>query len=194
MTQGEYKRVMNENPSRIQGDDRRPVERVSSFDAIEFCNRLSKLEGLPPYYEGAGTDVTVRGGLGYRLPTEAEWEYACRSGSKAAYCFGDDEQQLDQYAWFDQNSGSTTHPVGEKQPNAWGLCDMYGNVWEWCWDLWEGSSRVIRGGSWRDSAGGCRSAYRDGDVPGGRFHSLGFRLARSCVRQDQPGSGAESGG
>ena len=193
VTQGEYERVMKANPSEFQGNDRRPVEKVSWFDAIEFCNRLSKLEERPPYYKVAGTDVTVLGGLGYRLPTEAEWEYACRAGSEAAYCFGSDENRLGQYAWFNQNAGSTTHPVGEKQPNAWGLYDMHGNVWEWCWDD-EPSSRVFRGGGWGSNARRCRSAFRGRGDPEDRGDYLGFRLARSSVRQDQPVSGAESGG
>jgi len=200
VTQGEYERVMEATPSKFKGNDRRPVEQVSWFDAIEFCNRLSKLEELPPYYKVVGTDVTILGGLGYRLPTEAEWEYACRAGSEGAYCFGDDEKQLKQYAWFYENSGGTTHRVGEKQPNDWGLYDMHGNVWEWCWDWYfegggsDGSFRVLRGGSWWSLAWPCRSAVRGWYDPEYRGSDLGFRLARSSVRQEQPVSGAESGG
>ncbi len=158
---------------------------------MEFCNRLSNLEGLPPYYEVVETDVTILRGVGYRLPTEAEWEYACRAGSEGAYCFGNDVEQLDRYAWFSGNSGGTTHPVGEKQGNDWGLYDMHGNVWEWCWDLFEkGSYRVARGGGWYNFARFCRSADRRRSVPGYRHYDLGFRLARSSVESSQVESGA----
>jgi formylglycine-generating enzyme required for sulfatase activity len=136
----------------------------------------------------------VSGGK-FQLPTEAQWEYACRAGSKTRYCFGDDEKQLGDYAWYSKNSGNKTHPVGEKKPNAWGLYDMHGNVWEWCQDWWKdgyykespvddptgaatGSSRVARGGSWYDPALSCRSAIKILNVPRGRNSILGFRVSR----------------
>jgi formylglycine-generating enzyme required for sulfatase activity len=131
----------------------------------------------------------------FRLPTEAQWEYACRAGSTTRYCFGDDDSELGEYAWYAANSGNTTHPVGEKKPNAWGLYDMHGNVWEWCQDWYDsgyyaksptddptgaatGSDRVYRGGSWGNPAGLCRSADRLGSGPGGRGSFLGFRASR----------------
>jgi len=138
--------------------------------------------------------VTVLGGDGHRLPTEAEWEYACRAGSSAPYPFGDNASALGEFAWYDKNSENKTHPVGQKSPNAWGLHDMAGNVWEWCADWYEaefyassppadppGASgappRVIRGGSWGGQPVGSRSAYRIGVEPTSRYNSLGFRLA-----------------
>jgi formylglycine-generating enzyme required for sulfatase activity len=129
----------------------------------------------------------------YRLPTEAEWEYACRAGSTTAYSFGDDPRLLDEYGWSRANSGDQTHPVGQRKPNAWGLYDMHGNVWEWVQDWFErysprprpvtdprgpssGSARVIRGGSWDSGARSCRSAYRFDGAPSYRNDYLGFRL------------------
>ena len=129
------------------------------------------------------------------MPTEAQWEYACRAGSKTRYCFGDDESKLGEYAWYDENSDDKTHPVGEKKPNAWGLYDMHGNVWEWCQDRWRhgyykespvddptgaatGSFRVFRGGSWYYPAGYCRSAYRGSVEPRDGCDNLGLRVSR----------------
>jgi formylglycine-generating enzyme required for sulfatase activity len=158
------------------GRDRRPVINVSWDEAVEYCKWLNKQTGQD-----------------YRLLSEAQWEYACRAGSEAAYCFGDDEKQLGEYAWYWDNSENKTHPVGEKKPNAWGLYDLHGNVWEWVQDWYgdypsepqsdpsgpeSGSARVIRGGGWGDGAGNCRSAYRGGYDPGVRGGNLGFRLAR----------------
>lgn len=165
VTQAEWKAVMGGNPSRYKGD-RCPVENVSWEDVQEFLMKI---------------------GNGYRLPTEAEWEYACRGGTTTEYSFGDDESQLGEYAWYDQNSGLTTQPVGEKKPNQFGLYDMHGNVCEWCQDHWhdnnkgapnDGSARVdaglaadrvIRGGSWHFYAVDCRSACRGGFEPGLRL-------------------------
>ena len=175
VTQAQYAAVMGNNPSNFKGEDL-PVESVSWRDAKEFCERLSKKTGRV-----------------YTLPSEAQWEYACRAGSTARYCFGDDESLLADYAWYGKNSEGTTHPVGRKKPNGWGLYDMHGNVWEWCLDRWdedyknapddgrvresdEGSDRVIRGGSWLDSAGICRCSYRFGGDPVGRYGYLGFRV------------------
>jgi len=157
-------------------EDTHPVVCMGWNDAAAYCEWLSEQTGER-----------------YSLPTEAEWEYACRASSKAAYCFGDDEQRLGDYAWYSKNSEGKTHPVGDKRANAWGLYDLHGNVWEWGWD-WHGpyskepqrnpggpetgSNRVVRGGSWSGGAGSCRSAYRHGFDPGHRGGNLGFRLAR----------------
>jgi len=177
VTQAQWKAVMGENPSEFKGADR-PVEQVSWEDVQAFIQKLNKRDP----------------GKGYRLPTEAEWEYACRAGSTGRWCFGEDESRLTDYAWYEANAGGTTHPVGQKQANAWGLYDMHGNVWEWCQD-WDGdypsgsvtnptgassgSSRVYRGGGWNYAAGGCRSAIRSSYDPSYRHFNLGFRLART---------------
>ena len=185
VTQEQYERVMGENPSVYKGA-KNPVEGVSWEDAVEFCRKLSEL----PKEKAAGHV--------YRLPTEAEWEYACRAGTTTKYSFGDEESQLGAYAWYDVNSDDRAHPVGQKRPNPWGLYDMHGNVWEWCQDSYgafpqglatdpkgpsSGSSRVNRGGCWLSYAGFCRSALRDGDSPTDRFFYLGFRVA--CVPSSQ---------
>jgi formylglycine-generating enzyme required for sulfatase activity len=187
VTQAQYEKMMGKNPSYFQGakvgnaNTALPVENVSWDDAVEFCKKLSDL----PEEKKAGRV--------YRLPTEAEWEYACRSGSKSAYSFGESSKSLGDYAWFDENSNGQTHPVGQKKPNAWGLYDMLGNVWEWCSDWYgeypkgavsdptgpiKGSDRVLRGGGWYDGAAYCRPADRVGLVPSLRY-SFGFRLALS---------------
>ena len=148
VTQGQYEAVMGKNPSYFSltggGADQvggqltaqYPVENVSWFDAIRFCNKLSEKERKKPFYEIDGADVRVPdwNGQGYRLPTEAEWEYACRAGTSTVFSFGVTRTQLREYGWFDENSERRTHPVGQKRPNPFGLHDMYGNVWEWCWD------------------------------------------------------------
>jgi len=179
VTQEEYERVMGKNPSDFKGDRQRPVETVSWNDAAEFCRRLSEKEGKT-----------------YRLPTEAEWEYACRAGRTTKWCFGDSQSQLADYAWYDDNSGGTTHPVGEKKPNAWGLYDMHGNVYEWCDDWYDEdyysaspaadpkgpdstAYRVLRGGSWDFDPWVTRSADRGWDAPDDRSLYFGFRLART---------------
>ena len=184
VTQEQYQKVMGTNPSQFKGPQN-PVEKVSWADAVEFCGKLSAM----PAEKTAGHV--------YRLPTEAEWEYACRSGTTTAYGFGDDASRLGDYGWFDGNSDSSTHPVGEKKPNAWGLYDMHGNVWEWCQDWYgdypsgsttdptgpsSGSFRVDRGGSWCSSAGYCRSAYRYRNAPESRGNFLGFRVLRSSIK------------
>jgi formylglycine-generating enzyme required for sulfatase activity len=188
VTQAQYEKVMGSNPSFFQGDkvkvdsSSHPVEQVSWEDAVEFCKRLSDL----PEEKKAGRV--------YRLPTEAEWEYACRAGRKTAFSFGDESGSLGDFAWFSNNSERKTHPVGEKKPNAWGLCDMHGNVWEWCSDRYgdypksavsdpigprEGSYRVYRGGGWIFEAADCRSALRHWAIPSGGGGLLGFRVALS---------------
>jgi formylglycine-generating enzyme required for sulfatase activity len=195
VTQGQYRSIMGKNPSTFKGSDSLPVENVSWFDAVEFCNKLSEKENRTPCY-GYGPDNTAGffGGNGYRLPTEAEWEYACRAGSSTLYPFGDDASALGGFAWYESNSESKTHAVGQKKPNAWGLHAMLGNVWEWCADGYGKnyyassppadppgaagvSNRVIRGGSWFNGPRYCRSACQYGRTPGYRINSLGFRLA-----------------
>jgi formylglycine-generating enzyme required for sulfatase activity len=193
VTQGQYEKVMGVNPSYFQkrvirksDSSMYPVEQVWWENAVEFCKRLSEL----PEEKKAGRV--------YRLPTEAEWEYACRAGSKTAFYFGDDSELIGAYAWHPANSGDQTHPVGEKKPNAWGLYDMHGNVWEWCSDWYgdypegavtdpvgpeEGSYRVYRGGSWCYELAYCRSASRFWWDPSIRVSGLnGFRVSLSSSR------------
>lgn len=163
VTQSQYEQVVGRNPSRFKGANN-PVENVSWDDAIEFCRLLSAL----PAEQAAGRK--------YRLPTEAEWEYACRAGTTTAYSFGDDVSQLGKFAWFGGNSGKTTHVVGTKLSNPWGLFDMHGNAWEWCGDK-NGPLRVIRGGCWFNDAANCRAANRFTIDPKRRPHIRSFRLA-----------------
>jgi len=174
VTQAQYQAVMGANPSRVK-DPAAPVENVSWNDAAEFCKKLSER-----------TRQTVR------LPTEAEWEYACRAGTQTAFSFGDDPSALGDYAWHLGNSDGRSHPVGQKKPNAWGLYDMHGNVWEWCADWYgeypkdaatdpsgpaSGAARVLRGGSWLFGDPACfRCAYRYA-APAYRGGSVGFRCA-----------------
>jgi len=180
VTQEQWETVVGSNPSSFKGQ-KNPVERLSWDDCQEFLEKLNAKAG-----KQGGTFV---------LPSEAQWEYACRAGSTTKYCFGDDEARLGDYAWYGKNSGDTTHPVGEKKPNGWGLYDMHGNVWEWCQDWYEdryyaksptddptgptsGLSRVIRGGGWNNPAEICRSAIRSGGVPGFAQWNAGFRVCR----------------
>ncbi len=183
VTQKQYESVMGKNPSQFKGPNN-PVEQVAWADAVEFCRKLS-----------AKTGRTVR------LPTEAEWEYACRAGSKGRFCFGDTDTALGEYAWYTVNSmdrktgAKTTHPVGQKKPNAWGLYDMHGNAWEWCADWYAanygasgsqtnpvgpatGSIRVLRGGSWNYCSYGLRQSGRGRIGPTGQYdvNGGGFRV------------------
>jgi len=189
LTQDIYFKVTGKRPSEFKGDDH-PVESVTWLEVVDFCNRLSEKSGLDPVYTIRGDVVTCDWeSRGFRLPTEAEWEYACRAGTN-----DDHYGEIDNIAWYKENSGGTTHEVGQKVANKWGLHDMLGNVWEWCWDWYgrypggtqkdyrgsdNGSDRVLRGGSWSDTAGRCRAFYRLYDRPGVRYAFLGFRLARS---------------
>ncbi|MFI6478355.1 formylglycine-generating enzyme family protein [Nonomuraea sp. NPDC050663] len=162
---------------------RLPVETVSWHDAVRYCNARSAREYLTPAYRLSpdGTDCAWDTGAdGYRLPTEAEWEYACRAGTT-----GPRYGTLDEIAWYRANSGERSHPVGGKTPNAWGLHDMLGNVWEWCWDVYDaevyGSYRVLRGGGWFDEPWSCRASVRRRSHPTLRLDDVGFRVARSAV-------------
>jgi len=174
VTQEQYQQVMGANPSQFKGANL-PVETVSWSDAMEFCKEVSEKTGQ-----------TVQ------LPTEAQWEFACRAGTTTTYYTGDTEADLGRAAWYGANSKGKTHPVGQKESNAFGPHDMHGNVWEWCQDYLqeqykpgavvdpqgptEGQGRVLRGGSWGGSAGDCRSANRYGDGPGYRDDNIGFRV------------------
>jgi formylglycine-generating enzyme required for sulfatase activity len=179
VSQAQWKRIMGDNPSEFKNcGDCCPVERITWDEAQKFIKKLNQMEG---------TDK-------YRLPTEAEWEYACRAKTETAYSFGDEVDKLGQYAWYQDNSKGQTHPVGEKKPNAWGLYDMLGNVWEWCQDWYgdypsssvadpkgpdKGEYRVMRGGSWSSLGGFLRSANRyQHDPVYAYFHWSGFRVAR----------------
>lgn len=184
VTQEEWQKLMGKNPSKFQDAGRRaPVESVSWPDSQEFIKKLSKKDGKL-----------------YRLPTEAEWEYAARGGGSRnsptippIYTYGNDGSRLGDYAWFEDNSIGTTHPVGQKKPNILGLYDMMGNVWEWCEDRYGGESyrqsqendpggatgggyRVLRGGSWGSSARAIRLSFRYGINPDTKNHNIGFRL------------------
>lgn len=213
VTRGLYREIVGQDPGwPEEGEelDQLPVNNVSWYDALHFCNELSKREGGEPVYSTAdgrtgpfakGTEVVwSRNARGYSLPTEAQWEYACRAGSQTAYCFfGDDEAELVDYGWYGVNFDSRLHPVGRKLANAWGLHDLHGNVWEWCWDSYApytGKSQidpagpakpwllrpVVRGGSYLDGAWWLRSAYRNWDGPVLRYRFLGFR----CVLVSRP--------
>ena len=194
VTQGQYQAIMGSNPSHFKGSDELPVETVSWLDAVNFCNKMSEKDKRTPFYRINGTDVADVGGNGYRLPSEAEWEYACRAGMAGLFPWGDDIGKQGEHAWFTDNSDGKTHPVGQKRPNAWNLYDMLGNVWEWCADWYDekyyaslpaadppgpprASFRVIRGGSWLHVARFVRPAYRNHLVPSNRYRYLGFRVA-----------------
>jgi formylglycine-generating enzyme required for sulfatase activity len=213
VTQEQYVAVMGTNPSHFKSPNL-PVEQVSWDDAVEFCKKvagnLSRDRDDPsrdrkgavtaPLADARGSETDARGletdarGLEtiVRLPTEAEWEYACRAGTNTTYYTGDTDADLDKAAWYGANSKGTTHAVGQKAANAWGLHDMHGNVWEWCQDYWQeqykleaavdpqgpaqGADRVLRGGSWNFIPGNCRSAYRNGDFHVSRNGIIGFRI------------------
>tara|TARA_R110002050_G_scaffold267369_2_gene409052 strand:- start:28 stop:699 length:672 start_codon:yes stop_codon:yes gene_type:complete len=169
-------------PQPLPCEARKPVENVSWFDAVLFCNTLSILSGLESCYlvniDSERVEL-ISNAKGYRLPTDAEWEYACRAGSRAVQ-YGN----IDDIAWFEGNSQDTTHSVGLKVPNSFGLFDMLGNVWEWCWDIYDpevyGAYRVFRGGGWCDSSRGCLASNRRRSHPTYKVDDLGFRIARSC--------------
>ncbi|QDV41867.1 Serine/threonine-protein kinase PknH [Stieleria neptunia] len=212
VTQSQYEAVMGENPAsfsaggekhkRVEGVDTGdfPVDSVSWFDAIEFCNRLSEREGLKPCYDIRGSDIKVLAGDGYRLPTEAEWEYACRAGTETPWSFGENDFQ--QSSWVVANALEQTHPVAQLRPNALGLYDMHGNVFEWCFDFFDedtytdccadvgidptgpttGTRRVFRGGSWWQRRPNSRSAFRGHHFPHFQSREHGFRIVRPIDR------------
>jgi formylglycine-generating enzyme required for sulfatase activity len=203
VTQAQYAAVTGGNPSHFQeargGGPDHPVESVTWFDAVNYCNALSQRERLGPAYRVDREKVTrIAEATGYRLPTEAEWEYACRAGTTTRYGSGDTEADLKRVAWYGEGSAGRTHPVAQKPANAWGLYDVHGNVWEWTGD-WYASSypagpqvdptgpeggawRVFRGGSFWDVAEYARSAFRVNVPPGFRFRYLGFRVVRPAPR------------
>ncbi|WP_433942997.1 formylglycine-generating enzyme family protein [Paenibacillus sp. SN-8-1] len=179
VTKALYGLIMHQTDEDLE--DNVPVTEVSWNDAIAFCNRFSRQSGLEECYTVSkdGTDVAwKRQASGYRLPTEAEWQYACQAGT-VGYRYSD----LDNIAWYRGNSEGRVRKAGGKEPNAWKLYDMLGNVWEWCWDIYDpnvyGSYRVFRGGSWAEEARGCGATCRRRSHPTFRIDDLGFRLARS---------------
>ena len=193
VAQKAYEGLMEKNPSKFKAPDK-PVDQVDWYHAVLYCNMRSRKDGLKPCYDPKTLtcDFTA---TGYRLPTEAEWEYACRAGTKDKYSVGNDAARLKTCAWFKENAAQTTHPVGQKTPNAWGLYDMHGNVAEWCDDNYgenyyqqkegqnphgppAGDKRVLRGGSWATSADACRSSARNSETP---------RLADACFGSDTYG-------
>lgn len=180
VTQDLYFEVTKERPSTIKGN-RRPVETITWIEAISFCNALSLLLERKPCYrfdDNNGTQISFNQGAdGFRLPTEAEWEYACKAGTTGIR-YG----ELDSVAWYKENSNDATHNVGQKQPNAWGLYDMLGNVWEWCADLYDtevyGSYRIFRGGGWSDEGRSVMATTRRRSHPlKFKIEDLGFRMA-----------------
>ncbi len=199
VSQGEYAKYPLPNPSHFK-NPQHPVEQMTWHDAIEYCNERSLAEGLEPCYDLKTRTCNFKAN-GYRLPTEAEWEYACRAGTNTKYSFGDDGDTLTEYGWFKENSLGKTHPVGKKKANPWGLYDMHGNVAEWCHDWYagnyyqhspdknpqgpdKGTERVLRGGSWNNTADACRSAYRSKSASLNdscrTSDAIGFR----CVRNE----------
>ena len=198
VTQEEYEAFMQDNPSRWKGS-KNPVEQVRWSDAVRYCNARSEAEDLKPCYD-LSTWKCDFGANGYRLPTEAEWEYACRASTKTTYFFGNESSKLKDYAWFETNSNGKPQPVGQKPPNSWGLYDMCGNVWEWCNDFYKvdyyqespkdnprgpetGETKVVRGGAWKFSAESCRSGYRYNEDPGYADVCFGYDIyGFRCVR------------
>jgi len=182
VTQHLYAAVTGAWPASRQDPDC-PVESVSWIDAVRFCNLLSIARGLDPAYEidVQAFDAVYTGSDGYRLPTEGEWEYACRATTT-----GPRYGELHDIAWYSGNSGGRHHAVGGKAPNAWGLHDMLGNVWEWCFDRYDpevyGAYRIFRGGGWADAERGCLATNRRRSHPTFSIEDLGFRVARSLVR------------
>lgn len=181
VTQDFYFEVTRESPSTFTGENL-PVETLTWKDAVIFCNSLSTREGLEVYYIILDNIEEISSNFeadGFRLPTEAEWEYACKAGTN-----GIRYAELDLIAWYKDNSGKAPHPVGQKEPNAWGLYDMLGNVWEWCSDIYDetvyGSYRIIRGGGWSDEERSVMATTRRRSHPlKFKIEDLGFRIAKN---------------
>ncbi|MDD3501687.1 MAG: bifunctional serine/threonine-protein kinase/formylglycine-generating enzyme family protein [Candidatus Cloacimonetes bacterium] len=196
VTQRVWQEVMGDNPSIYKGDNR-PVENITWYEAVEFCNKLSKKEGLRIAYTINGYDVSCNWSAnGYRLPTEAEWEYAASGGNKSNGYTYSGSNNIGDVAWYKSNSDNQSHDVGTKAANELGIYDMSGNVWEWCWDWYNssyyssspssnprgpyyGSRRVFRGGSWHLYDGNCCVAFRNYSSPGDSYSSMGLRLVRT---------------
>ncbi|NLH93406.1 MAG: formylglycine-generating enzyme family protein [Candidatus Cloacimonetes bacterium] len=196
VTQKEWKEVMGSNPSYWK-DDKLPVEQISWYDAVDYCNKRSLKEGLRPCYSGSGNSITCDWNAnGYRLPTEAEWEYAALGGVKRKGYKYSGSSIISSVAWYDGNSGNKTHEVGTKAANELGIYDMSGNVWEWCWNWYDsayytlspdldprgaglGSYRSLRGGSWYFKDSYCRISNRNGSDPDFRSFNHGFRVVRA---------------
>jgi formylglycine-generating enzyme required for sulfatase activity len=211
VTVAQWREVMPEHPAGAGDEDDLPVVEVSWRDAIDFCNRLSARESLAECYtrtgEGAGDVVWHEERDAYRLPTEAEWEHAARAGTESTWFFGEDETKLSEYAWYASNAKNHRRLVGKLAASPWGLHDIYGNVWEWCWDWYgpydgamqidpagppEGDRRLVRGGAFWNDPRYVRSACRNRDHPEGRDLDLGFRCAlgvpgRGPSRGPEPG-------
>ena len=195
VTQELYKSVMGENPSKFNGEKNLPVEQVSWYDAVYFCNKLSDMFGLTPVYAVDGEPDVEKWGYvphitgtvsqngnnsGYRLPTVEEWQYAAKGGQNYNYS---GSGNLDEVGWHRENSGSKTHPVAQKDPNGYGLYDMSGNVWEWCWDSSISNSDSDRryncGGSWSNFASYCEVGYEHWNRADSPNNFLGFRIVCS---------------
>lgn len=197
VTQAQYQDVMGTNPSSSKGT-KQPVEKVTWYDALHFCNALSEREGLQPVYADIDGNLTADFSVnGFRLPTEAEWEYACRAGTSSTYYTGETMQDLLRCAWFSGNADGQPGDVGRLEANDFGLHDMHGNVFEWCWDWYSpnyyaegendnprgpegGKERVCRGGSWFVYEYGCRSAFRSMLDPELSGIDIGFRVVRKA--------------
>jgi acetoin utilization deacetylase AcuC-like enzyme/formylglycine-generating enzyme required for sulfatase activity len=205
VVQEQFKKFEISDPSHFK-DPNNPLEQINWTDATMFCNERSLAEGLEPCYDEETWECNFQAN-GYRLPTEAEWEYACRAGTSTKFSFGNDVRNLKNYAWYSENSSNRTHPVGQKKSNPWGLYDMYGNVSEWCNDYYsenyyknsaqknpkgpvKGQERVLRGGAWNSNADSCRSSYRASDPSIDdtclASDAIGFRCVRNASNKTSP--------